>query len=452
MPCGVSPSFCSRQDPQVCRTSVLGERPTVGCLSGYHSRIPETRTEGLSRASSFPAEDGCRPSAEVSATGCVAGSESHRRRRRGVSSRATLSSSAGRSRSLKDGFLEDSIRRKPSESEASDYFGTKPLAKENRVACFAVVGTAASFSATPRSVSRRFDVSRRFRAEYREVTMECENSLQDANLCHEIEESSHERRNMNATSSKLLVASVPARVRRQSRRCAANLSVDEEHRENSSSSLRGLGDCYVRAYLQLIVQFVHMLGAQISGGAYWRRSRETSFRERALESRPSSNNALVGVVSTGNCKSTSSRGSATTVVGPRSEAAVVVSSSLSKLSDASERRGREVAVERASQSERDAVSTELVCGGRKPVPGRTFDGSFKKRSSGGVGPMAFVGSFRLWALALVAVLISLVAAPADGFVLVSNRGDITLLGPLDIDPQLDDPKIRFKKQGTMKIE
>jgi hypothetical protein len=38
----------------------------------------------------------------------------------------------------------------------------------------------------------------------------------------------------------------------------------------------------------------------------------------------------------------------------------------------------------------------------------------------------------------------------EGFVLVSNFGDITLLGPVDIDPALEDPKINFRKDGNIK--
>jgi hypothetical protein len=38
----------------------------------------------------------------------------------------------------------------------------------------------------------------------------------------------------------------------------------------------------------------------------------------------------------------------------------------------------------------------------------------------------------------------------NAFVLVSNFGDITLLGPIDIDPALEDPKINFRKDGNIK--
>ncbi len=38
---------------------------------------------------------------------------------------------------------------------------------------------------------------------------------------------------------------------------------------------------------------------------------------------------------------------------------------------------------------------------------------------------------------------------ADAFILVSNQGHITLLGPVDIDPSINDASIKFKKDGAV---
>lgn len=47
-------------------------------------------------------------------------------------------------------------------------------------------------------------------------------------------------------------------------------------------------------------------------------------------------------------------------------------------------------------------------------------------------------------------LLLLFVQVSDAFVLVSNYGDITLLGPVDIDPALEDPKINLRKDGVIK--
>jgi hypothetical protein len=59
----------------------------------------------------------------------------------------------------------------------------------------------------------------------------------------------------------------------------------------------------------------------------------------------------------------------------------------------------------------------------------------------------------LFVVALLSLFCGNVDLPgADAFLLVSNKGEITLLGPLDIDPQMDDPKIRFMKgEGTTTV-
>lgn len=57
---------------------------------------------------------------------------------------------------------------------------------------------------------------------------------------------------------------------------------------------------------------------------------------------------------------------------------------------------------------------------------------------------------RLLKYVLHIVVVAWLVPLAQGFVLVGNRGDITLLGPIDIDPALEDARVAFKKDGATK--